>query len=162
MQRRKIKEIFTEHNSFIRSYIMSRFTRSNYALFAALVLSTQSSSSAFTVINPTITSRTFSTKATTTTTLFNKEEPTEEEIEAMISNSKLSEEEVAKVGNLVADDEWMGLGMELSELVRVAVIEEAKKNTAEFIGKEDYKVGDITKEIDERVKVRCKQDKNIK
>lgn len=80
----------------------------------------------------------------------------------MISNSKLSEEEVAKVGNLVADDEWMGLGMELSELVRVAVIEEAKKNTAEFIGKEDYKVGDITKEIDERVKVRCKQDKNIK
>ena len=71
----------------------------------------------------------------------------------MMEKSKLSTEEVEEVGNLVADDEWLGLGMELSELVRVAVIEEAKKNTSDFIGKEDYKVGDITKEIDDRVKV---------
>lgn len=64
----------------------------------------------------------------------------------------IDEEEVAKVGNLVADDEWMGLSMELSELVRVAVIEDVKAKTSDFIGKDDYKVGDITKEIDGRVK----------
>ena len=74
------------------------------------------------------------------------------EVQKLVENSKLSEEEVEQVGNLVADDEWMGLSMELSELVRVAVIEEVKKNTADFIGKDDYKVGDITKEIDSRVK----------
>ncbi len=85
--------------------------------------------------------------------LYNAAEPTEEEIESALEKSKLSDEDVEKVGNLVADDEWMGLGMELSELVRVAVIEECKKNTADFIGKDEYKVGDITKEIDGRVKV---------
>lgn len=86
------------------------------------------------------------------TLLFNAENPSEEEVESMMEKSKLSSEEVEEVGNLVADDEWLGLGMELSELVRIAVIEEAKKNTSDFIGKEDYKVGDITKEIDDRVK----------
>ena len=65
-----------------------------------------------------------------------------------------TEEKVEQVGNLIADDEWMGLSMELSELVRVSIIEEAKKNTRDFIGKDDYKVGDITKEVDSRVKVR--------
>jgi hypothetical protein len=92
------------------------------------------------------------TPRTTTTTLFNSNEPTEQEIEDAIAKTKLSPEEVSQVGNLVADDEWMGLGMELSELVRVAVIEEVKKNTSNFIGKDNYKVGDITKEIDNRVK----------
>lgn len=52
----------------------------------------------------------------------------------------MSTEDLENVSNLVADDEWMGLSMELSELVRVAVIEETKKNTRDFIGKEDYKV----------------------
>lgn len=56
------------------------------------------------------------------------------------------------VGNLVADDEWMGLSMELSEIVRVAVIEDIKSKARDFLGKEDYKVGDISKEIDSRVK----------
>ena len=69
-------------------------------------------------------------------------DPSEEEIEALVENSKMSTEDVAKVANLAADDEWMGLSMELSELVRVAVIEETKKNTREFIGKDDYKVRD--------------------
>ncbi len=73
---------------------------------------------------------------TTSTTLFNSDGPTDQEIENAISKTKLSPEEVSEVGNLVADDEWMGLGMELSELVRVAIIEEVKKNTADFIGKE--------------------------
>jgi len=84
--------------------------------------------------------------------LFSAPEPTDEELQSVLEKSKLSDEEVEKVGNLVADDEWMGLGMELSEIVRVAVIEESKKNVADFIGKDDYQVGDITKEIDGRVK----------
>ena len=106
----------------------------------------------------TVTMHPYSTTVTTTTpppttktTLFSS--PSEDEIEEMISKSKLSPEQVNQVGNLVADDEWMGLGMELSELVRVAVIEEVKKNAADFLGKDDYKVGDISKEIDSRVKV---------
>ena len=62
------------------------------------------------------------------------------------------EEKKEAVGNLVADDEWMGLSMELSELVRMAVIEDLKENAREFLGKDEYKVGDISKEIDTRVK----------
>jgi len=81
------------------------------------------------------------------------EEPTAEDGEGIVeNNSKLTDEEVEQVGNLVADDEWMGLSMELSEMVRIAVIEDTKKNVGDFIGKDDYKVGDITKEIDTRVK----------
>lgn len=72
--------------------------------------------------------------------------------EPSVEGTNMSEEEVKKVGNLVVDDEWMGLSMELSELVRVAVIEETKKNMGDFLGKEDYEVGDISKEIDSRVK----------
>ena len=68
------------------------------------------------------------------------------------SKAKLTEEEIEKVGNLVADDEWMGLSMELTELVRMAVLEDLKKSTRDFTGKDDYKVGDISKELDSRVK----------
>ena len=69
------------------------------------------------------------------------------------SFNQLSEEEKKEaVGNLVADDEWNGLTMELSELVRMAIVEDLKKNTRDFIGKDDYKMGDITKEVDSRVK----------
>jgi len=67
-------------------------------------------------------------------------------------NSKLTSDEVEKVGNLVADDEWMGLSMEMSEMVRTAILEDTKKNLGDFIGKDEYKVGDISKEIDSRVK----------
>jgi hypothetical protein len=39
------------------------------------------------------------------------------------------------------------------KLVRVAVIEDIKKNAKEFLGKDDYKVGSIpAKELDGRVK----------
>ena len=44
-----------------------------------------------------------------------------------------------QVGNLLADDEWEGLGMELTELVRTAEIEDLKRTSREFLGKEDYK-----------------------
>lgn len=64
-----------------------------------------------------------------------------------------SEEEKNKmVGNLVEDDEWNGLGMELTESIRLAISEDIKRNAREFIGKDEYKVGDITKEVDARVK----------
>mmetsp|Transcript_28005 Transcript_28005/g.39446 ORF Transcript_28005/g.39446 Transcript_28005/m.39446 type:complete len:290 (+) Transcript_28005:99-968(+) len=72
--------------------------------------------------------------------------------EEMDAEEKETAEKVENIGNLVADDEWMGLNMELSELVRVAILEDVKKKTRDFIGDEEYKVGDITKEIDSRVK----------
>lgn len=56
------------------------------------------------------------------------------------------------VGNLVADDEWLGLAMEMAILVRVAVREGTKKQVKAFTGKDDYKVGDVSKELDSRVK----------
>ena len=45
--------------------------------------------------------------------------------------------------------------MELTELVRVAVLEDIKKNARDFLGKDDYKLGDISKTLDARVKVRA-------
>ena len=44
------------------------------------------------------------------------------------------------VGNLVADDEWEGLGLELTELVRVAVLEDLKKNARDFLGEQKKKL----------------------
>jgi hypothetical protein len=121
-----------------------------------IIIAAFAQSSAFSVVTPGTKlawSSTTNLGSPSTTTLFNAAEPTDEEMATALEGSKLSDEEVEKVGNLVADDEWMGLGMELSEIVRCAVIEEVKKNTADFIGSEDYKVGDITKEVDSRVKV---------
>jgi hypothetical protein len=56
------------------------------------------------------------------------------------------------IGNLVADDEWAGVTMELGELVKTAVLEDIKAKGREFLGKDEYKVGDLSKEIDARVK----------
>lgn len=50
------------------------------------------------------------------------------------------QENEKKLGNLVADDEWLGLSMELTELVRLAIVEDVKKQTRDFIGKDSYKV----------------------
>ena len=58
--------------------------------------------------------------------------------------AELTENE-RKLGNLVAYDEWLGLSMEISELVRVAIVEDLKKQTRDFIGKEDYKIGRYSK-----------------
>ena len=87
---------------------------------------------------------TLETAATTTTTNSSSSAP----MELFASEEEKNE----AVGNLVADDEWMGLTMELSELVRLAVVEDLKKNARDFLGKDDYKIGDISKEIDTRVK----------
>jgi len=61
--------------------------------------------------------------------------------EAPQMDSMTEEEKEEIVGNLVADDEWNGLTLELSELVRLSIVEDLKKNTREFLGKDDYKVG---------------------
>ena len=66
--------------------------------------------------------------------------------------SLTEEKKKEAVGNLVADDEWNGLAMELSDIVRLAVVEDIKKKTSDFIGKDDYNTGDISKEVDSRVK----------
>lgn len=62
------------------------------------------------------------------------------------------EEKKEAVGNLVADDEWLGLSMELGDVIRTAVVQDLKSNAREFLGKDDYKLGDFSKEIDVRVK----------
>lgn len=56
------------------------------------------------------------------------------------------------IGNLVADDEWAGVTMELGELVKTAVMEDLKAKSREFLGKDEYKLGDLSIEIDSRVK----------
>ena len=124
-----------------------------FSLSSVIILASFAQTSAFSVAPSRSLSYNTATATATATTLFNAAEPTDDEMESVLEKSKLSDDEVQKVGNLVADDEWMGLGMELSEIVRVAVIENAKAGTADFIGKDEYKVGDISKEIDTRVKV---------
>lgn len=86
------------------------------------------------------------------TALLSTEEP--EEAKDVLDSIEFESEEQKKeaVGNLVADDEWNGLSMELTEVIRMAVIEDMKRNAREFLGKDDYKLGDVSKEIDVRVK----------
>jgi hypothetical protein len=74
------------------------------------------------------------------------------EIEWSSDASKLEEQKKAAIGNLVADDEWAGVTMELGELIKQAVIEDIKTKSRQFLGKDEYKLGDISKEIDTRVK----------
>ncbi|KAG7357522.1 hypothetical protein IV203_002210 [Nitzschia inconspicua] len=69
-----------------------------------------------------------------------------------VTPPQTQEEKTKAVGNLVENDEWLGLTLELSELIRTAVIEDIKTNAREFLGKDNYEVGDISKEIDSRVK----------
>jgi hypothetical protein len=80
-----------------------------------------------------------------------KEVATEEGGEKEVTFSS-DEEKDEVVGNLVADDEWTGLGMELTDVISKAVMEDMKNNARDFLGKEEYEIGDITKEVDTRVK----------
>mmetsp|Transcript_14588 Transcript_14588/g.40220 ORF Transcript_14588/g.40220 Transcript_14588/m.40220 type:complete len:237 (-) Transcript_14588:1488-2198(-) len=61
------------------------------------------------------------------------------------------EEKEELVGNLVTDDEWNGLGMELSNTIQ-STIDDIQQKTNDFTGSEEYKIGDVSKEIDRRVK----------
>mmetsp|Transcript_13760 Transcript_13760/g.17955 ORF Transcript_13760/g.17955 Transcript_13760/m.17955 type:complete len:285 (+) Transcript_13760:148-1002(+) len=82
--------------------------------------------------------------------LFLADEPTSDAELGVEFDSEEQKKEA--VGNLIANDEWTGLTMELSEIVRASVVEDMKLNAREFLGKEDYKVGDVSKEVDSRVK----------
>ena len=87
--------------------------------------------------------------------------------------TKMTKAEVEELGNLVADDEWLGLATELAIVLRSSVRERMKANVRDFIGKDEYKVstpahlshyagsrrcvlllqiGDISKEADARIK----------
>jgi hypothetical protein len=57
-----------------------------------------------------------------------------------------------EVASLVADDEWNGLATEMAELVKKAVMEDLRNNAHEFLGKDDYALGDISKEVNKCVK----------
>lgn len=59
-----------------------------------------------------------------------------EEVNAVVEEPEFASEEdkMEAVGNLVEDDEWLGLTMELTELIRLSVIEDVKKNAREFLG----------------------------
>lgn len=76
----------------------------------------------------------------------------EELAAAAVDLTEMTDEEREKLGNLVADEEFAGLSMELADVVRTAVVEDLKKNSRDFLGKEEYLVGDFSKEIDRRVK----------
>jgi len=75
------------------------------------------------------------------------------EAEVVLADDATAEEKEEAVENLVANDEWDGLGMELGELIKTAIVEDAKANAREFLGKDGYQLGDVSKEIDARVKL---------
>ena len=69
----------------------------------------------------------------------------------------MTKAEVEKIGNLVEDDEWLGLATELAIVFWSAVRETIKANVADFIAKtttskDDYKLDDVSKEADARIK----------
>lgn len=49
----------------------------------------------------------------------------------------LTKAEVERVGNLVEDDEWLGLATELAIVMRSALRESIKGNVRDFTGKDD-------------------------
>ena len=49
----------------------------------------------------------------------------------------LTAADVEEVGNLVEDEEWLGLGMEMAIVLRSAFRESVKKNVKEFTGSDD-------------------------
>ena len=94
-------------------------------------------------------------QATTLTAMADDETIVDAEVvndeSSMVIPTTMQEKKDA-IGNLVADDEWAGVTMELGELVKKAVLEDIKAKGREFLGKEEYRVGDLSKEIDARVK----------
>ncbi|KOO27505.1 had-superfamily subfamily iia [Chrysochromulina tobinii] len=64
----------------------------------------------------------------------------------------MTKAEDEKIGNVVENDEWLGLATELAIVFQSAVRESINANVADFIGKDDYKLGDVSKEADARIK----------
>jgi len=147
--------------STTRTMNLKTLNCSAFGLLLVAVLQNFDTSAAFTVA-PATSSRSFTnhrfagtapaSHPRTTTNSVVVVYSSEGEAEGESKEPETSEEKVEAVGNLVENDEWEGLTMELSEVIKLAVVEDIKKNTRDFIGKEAYQVGDITKEIDLRVK----------
>ena len=77
----------------------------------------------------------------------------ESEPEVMTGETRvLTAADMEEVGNLVEDDEWLGLGMEMAIVLRSALRESVKKNVREFTGNDDYKIGDLSKAADAKIK----------
>ena len=83
-----------------------KISRNSIAIVAAL---SQSSANAFTVSSNTrlmtVGASSLKSYEHSSTTLFNAAEPSEEEMVSIMEKTKLTDEEVEKVGNLVTDDE---------------------------------------------------------
>ena len=143
-QNLSIKEIILDH--FFNPSNMARFF---VRLFLQLLATGAIGTLGFAPSHPSrsLATTTSNQKFRQSRPLHSTPEPTNESEEV-----ELTAEEEAKIGNLVANEEWSGLSMELAEIVRTAVVEDMKKNSRDFLGKEDYAVGDFTKEIDSRVK----------
>jgi hypothetical protein len=130
---------------------------SAFGLLLVALLQNINTSEAFTV-TPAASSRSFTNHHRFASTPASHPQTTTSSVVVVFSSEgenkepETEEEKAKAVGNLVEDDEWEGLTMELSEVIKLAVVEDIKKNTRDFLGKEDYKMGDITKEIDTRVK----------
>ena len=71
---------------------------------------------------------------------------------AVGETKKLTAAQVDEIGNLVEDDEWLGLGVELAIVARSALRESIKGGVRDFTGKDDYKVGDLSKAADDKIK----------
>lgn len=80
------------------------------------------------------------------------EEPLNDDSSDTEQQQAAYEVEQKRVGNLIADEEWAGITMELAEIIKTAVVEDLKKNSRDFLGKDEYAVGDFSKEVDKRVK----------
>mmetsp|Transcript_38060 Transcript_38060/g.69576 ORF Transcript_38060/g.69576 Transcript_38060/m.69576 type:complete len:171 (+) Transcript_38060:69-581(+) len=72
-----------------------------------------------------------------------------------------AEEKADFIASLAEDDEWNGLTMELTGLIGKAVEEDMKRVTRGFIGKEEYKMGDISKEVDKRIKAEVRRPRQV-
>lgn len=72
----------------------------------------------------------------TLSTLYSSPEDSSNEETVEVEAIVLSAEEEKQLGNLVANEEWNGLSMELTEVIATAVVEDLKKNSRDFLGKE--------------------------
>ena len=151
---------------------MLGFTRSAAANLALLVVVLSAnhlkSSSAFSIRNviPQQPRHNVATTRTTTTRLFSYLDSLDSKALAEADaamKAMPAEERKEKIGKMIADDEWYGLAVEMTEAVRAAVVQDVMKKqkavadgvkgkTTEFIGKDQYKVGDIAKTLDAKVK----------
>ena len=143
-------------------------TTSSLALLAAVLSANLRSSSAFSLRLVVVPSQSYQVATRPTPTclfasyLDSLDSKALAEVDAAMK-AMPAEERKEKIGKLIEDDEWLGLAVEMTEAVRSAIVQDVKKKqkavadgvkgkTTEFIGKDEYKVGDIAKTLDAKVK----------